>query len=456
MLTCHAGETYALTWSFEKKRLGSHCFWSKDRSQVKCVHASHCGNYGLLGTLSGSIDVFNMQSGLHKFSIRNAHGKGGVSSVLLLNIGTVIVSCGLDGYVKYWSFFKRTLIHSEKIAVPIVKTAFFLENDLLAVASEDFNVRVYDMDTKCLIRHLADPSSGAAGENAFDGAHSQAITSLSFSNDGKWLVSASVDRTIKTWDITTGLLLDTLTMKEDTPAAASLSPSGHVLATISADSRSIQLWINRSFYGLPTKTNEDRHFQETGENSHQWPLSQEDEKDSCSIVLSSSSSLGWQRLLNYTLIKEKNKPHSPPKKPEPAPFFLDKIGDKVKKNEEKADVPSKIRTGIHLDNDSPHLPSSQLEELLLDIKVMDAEDRAQDTDDANFSIIRDVDHYLSKSSPGGPDFDIKMLTGVRSIEAFLFYLHAKFSTKKDFDMAHSFLNIFLKASTPKIAICTLV
>ena len=31
-----------------------------------CVEVSACGNYGLIGYSSGHVDIYNMQSGLHR------------------------------------------------------------------------------------------------------------------------------------------------------------------------------------------------------------------------------------------------------------------------------------------------------------------------------------------------------------------------------------------------------
>ena len=71
--------------------------------------------------------------------------------------------------------------------------------------------------------------------------HEGAITDLAFSSDGKQLVSASVDRTIKVWDIDTGRIERSLPNHNDIVLAVEYSPSSDLLASAGYD-REIRLW----------------------------------------------------------------------------------------------------------------------------------------------------------------------------------------------------------------------
>lgn len=55
-------------------------------------------------------------------------------------------------------------------------------------------VRIIDIDTYTVVRILK--------------GHKHRITSLSFSKDSRMLVTASLDNTVRTWDLTTGYLVD--------------------------------------------------------------------------------------------------------------------------------------------------------------------------------------------------------------------------------------------------------
>jgi U3 small nucleolar RNA-associated protein 21 len=81
---------------------------------------SHCGTFAVIGSAGGAIDMFNMQSGLHRQSFpprlpksRNPkiqpvdhsvskHTKA-VTGLMVDNLNRTVISCGLDGKVKVCS-----------------------------------------------------------------------------------------------------------------------------------------------------------------------------------------------------------------------------------------------------------------------------------------------------------------------------------------------------------------
>lgn len=84
VITAHHGDSAAYTWRLQNFTLGEHVLKppkSKKRkadtypeteqlsqAPVTAVGMSQCGNYGLVGRASGSLDRYNMQSGLHRGS----------------------------------------------------------------------------------------------------------------------------------------------------------------------------------------------------------------------------------------------------------------------------------------------------------------------------------------------------------------------------------------------------
>jgi U3 small nucleolar RNA-associated protein 21 len=84
ILTCHLNDNGARSWSYKNKALGKHVMQTKDTSAAKAVAISSCGNFGFVGSASGSVDMFNMQSGLYRKSF------GGESGMLFANISKMV------------------------------------------------------------------------------------------------------------------------------------------------------------------------------------------------------------------------------------------------------------------------------------------------------------------------------------------------------------------------------
>ena len=72
-------------------------------------------------------------------------------------------------------------------------------------------------------------------------AHTGSIESVSFSPDGKTLVSAGTDKTIRLWDVETGNLLKSLIGHTGTVLSVSFSPDGTMIASGGTDG-SVLLW----------------------------------------------------------------------------------------------------------------------------------------------------------------------------------------------------------------------
>lgn len=65
-------ESLGRTWSVENKRAGKHTCATDGKATVSCVTA--CGNFGLVGSQAGDVELFNMQSGIKRkvFRVPNA------------------------------------------------------------------------------------------------------------------------------------------------------------------------------------------------------------------------------------------------------------------------------------------------------------------------------------------------------------------------------------------------
>jgi WD40 repeat protein len=81
------------------------------------------------------------------------------------------------------------------------------DSKILAAGSDDFLIRLYNMDTRTTINH---PLRGHSSVSSQKNLHivysdnSQGIRSLAFSKDGQLLASCSDDQTVRLWDVHTG------------------------------------------------------------------------------------------------------------------------------------------------------------------------------------------------------------------------------------------------------------
>jgi serine/threonine protein kinase len=107
---------------------------------------------------------------------------------------------------------------------PIVSVAFNPSGLVLATASKDNTIQLWDMNTLKAASTLQD--------NAL---------ALAFSPDGRYLASGDWDKSAKLWDAASGQVLATLVGHTDQVLAVAFSPDGRVLASAGRD-RTIRLW----------------------------------------------------------------------------------------------------------------------------------------------------------------------------------------------------------------------
>ncbi|MCT7990358.1 nSTAND1 domain-containing NTPase [Laspinema olomoucense] len=107
----------------------------------------------------------------------------------------------------------------------VLSVTFSNDGELIATASTDKTVKLFTADGR-LVQTL--------------NGHEKPVTRVAFSPDGQTIASTSSDRTIKLWQ-RDGTLIRTLTGHSLGVTSASFSPDGQILASSSQD-RTIKLW----------------------------------------------------------------------------------------------------------------------------------------------------------------------------------------------------------------------
>jgi len=95
---------------------------------------------------------------------------------------------------------------------------------------------------------LLNVKSGLQKVRYFGRAADNKITDICFSQpDQKWLLCSSLDKSIRVWDIVTGLLGDWFRFK-NAPLSLDFAPSGEFLATSHLNSKAVFLWSSRTYF----------------------------------------------------------------------------------------------------------------------------------------------------------------------------------------------------------------
>ncbi len=156
---------------------------------------------------------------------------GTLSSVNALAISPdshTLASASDDKNIKLWDLNTKKVLASLSGHSQAVKSvAFSPDGQILATASDDKTIKLWQVERLTEICTLL--------------GHSHAVKSVAFSPDGQILASGSWDKTVKLWDINTGKEICTITGHQLQVNSVAFSPQGQLLASASYD-RTIRLW----------------------------------------------------------------------------------------------------------------------------------------------------------------------------------------------------------------------
>ena len=355
VVTAHADDRFARTWSWGRKKAGRWTFESGDKQPVTSVTITQCGTFALVGSAGGALDMFNLQSGIHRqrfpaklkpsqakeiqaspekadaiLAARRGH-KASITGIVVDSLNQTVVSSALDGTLIFWSF--QTGIVQDRHILPgtsALSLQYSPPSSLLALSCDDLCIRVLDVPSRRIVRELW----GCIGP----------INSLAFSHDGRWIIASSMDSVIRVFDLATSHLIDAFRLAP-TCTNVAFNPTGEYLATTHAGTLGIQIWANKSLFShiTPHPISEETGIIDlTSTGSTLSPLSlfgtidtvptpapltatptsTHDQLSTSLLTLSLLPRSRWTTLLNLDTIRERNRPVAPPSKPKAAPFFL--------------------------------------------------------------------------------------------------------------------------------------
>lgn len=449
IITGHKDETFARTWSSRSKRVGRHDLETIDNGVVRSVCISQCGNFALVGSSNGGIGSYNLQSGLLRKRYV-LHRNSPVTGLAIDGMNRNMVSCGLDGLVGFYDFTNLKYLGKLQLDAPVTFMVYHKSSDLIACALDDLSIVIIDTITRKVIRVLY--------------GHTNRITGLDFSPNGRWIVLTALDATMRTWDLPTGGCIDGIRLPS-VVTAVKFSPLGDYLATAHVSGNGISLWTNKAQF----KTVSTRHVSEEEFATTQLPNasghggstlldgafdsveeglvafdtyeSQEQIEELTTLYKGSRSK--FSTLLHLDTIKQRNKPTETAQKPKQAPFFLslsgNQVGDQARVNENgedqlvengKEEHESKLR---QLKANGTHNFESQFTKHL----------RAggESGDYTEFLA------YLVGSAPAAIDLEVRSLNSFAPLNEMTWFMEAMIEGLKshiNYDMLESVVAVFLK------------
>ncbi|KAG6438520.1 hypothetical protein O3G_MSEX000035 [Manduca sexta] len=447
----HKDMYVATTWSYHKIKMGEHKLKPPEINKgvsATCLTVTHCGNFVIIGYTDGQVHKFNMQSGIHRGHYgkakKNAH-KGAVRGVETDICNQRVITAGADEKLKFWHFKNGDApYHVMRLEESVTMTKCHRDSALLALANEDFTITLIDIDTMNIVRK-------------FEG-HTGKINDIAFDSQSRWLVSTSMDCTVCTWDIPSAQLVDIFSLEQPC-TSLSMSPTGDYLATTHINELGVFLWANKLLHDriflkpidrnavdipklkLPSTAPEKPDIDDIGvidldeEPEYKSPeqISQE------LITLSDQPTSRWLNLLNLDIVKKRNKPKTPLTVPKSAPFFLPTI-------------PSlELEFDLEKDNDGSDtkllIPESLSTLSAFGKKLIKCE---SDEDFEKCTV------KLKSLSPAAIEAEVNSMGpdvggSIELMKQFLVMLNVMLNSNRDFELAQSYLGLFLKTHTKVVS-----
>ena len=281
-----------------------------------------------------------------------------------------------------------------------------------------------------------------------------------FSPSSSWVISVSLDSTLRTWDLPTGFLISAVKLPSIATAIA-FSPAEEFLATTYVGSLAIHLWSNRSqFRNIPIRRVKEEDIPtleealpsisgvsgrggegildgafDGDENEADEDISGVSTIDQLSdelLTLSLQPRSKMWSLLNLEAIRRRNKAKEPVKQPEKAPFFLPSIQDSTK-----------TREGVQVDThvETQDAPRSRL------LRLQDERVESEFTRLLNSAESEEFVKHLMTLSPSQLDYSLRLMDimapyaePLNFIRALTFHL----KSKRDFEFVQAWMLAFLR------------
>ncbi len=187
-------------------------------------------------------------SAARELAVLKGHA-GKVAAVAFAPDGKRLVSGGEDGTVRVWEVASgKELAALKGHRGRVHAVAFAPDGKTVASGGADKGVRLWgpgidgeEPTGRPTGEPMARPGWGGRFLGAQGEAHTDEVSSVSFAPDGRSLVSASWDHTLRLWDLTTGRQRQVFKGHTEAVLAAAFAPDGRTIASAGKDG-AVRLW----------------------------------------------------------------------------------------------------------------------------------------------------------------------------------------------------------------------
>uniref|UniRef100_A0A673L199 WD repeat-containing protein 36-like n=1 Tax=Sinocyclocheilus rhinocerous TaxID=307959 RepID=A0A673L199_9TELE len=409
------------------------------------------------GSPIGHIGLWDLEEKKFVTQMRNAHTTA-IAGLTFLQNEPLLITNGADNAIRVWIFDVaggdgRLLRQRTGHSAPPTKIQHHDQSSLnILSAGQDGTLQsfstVHERFNKSLGHGTLNKTRAKKKGVTNDTAKLPAITTFASGAififpDGRWLITASMDCTIRTWDLPSGSLVDCF-LVDAAAVSLSMSPTGNFLASSHVDGLGIYLWSNNTLCSLVSLRPLPADYEPTvimlpgtcpkeedvldAESSEMAEYISPAQLDEHLITLSLLPDSRWKNLLHLDIIKKKNKPKEPPKLPKAAPFFIPTIPGLVPQFALPS-TPSEDQVNT-LDNVSVEFVIAVLIICFLLI------------DEEPVKLLREL-------GPSAIETELRSLSpdmggDVRVMQSFLKMISSILQSKRDFDLAQAYLALFLK------------
>ncbi|CAN3373466.1 hypothetical protein DIURU_003021 [Diutina rugosa] len=451
MVTAHKEESFARTWDTTTKRVGKHQLDTVDAGFATAVGISQCGNFALVGSSKGGIGSYNLQSGIlrKKYMLH----KQAVTGLAMDGFNRKMVSCGLDGIVGFYDFAGSQYLGKLQLDAPITAMVYQQKSDLIALSLDDLSVVIVDVVAQKVVRILY--------------GHTNRITAMDFSPDGRWVVTCGLDSTLRTWDLPTGSCIDGVRLPT-VATCVKFSPLGDVLATTHTSGNGIFLWTNRAqFRPVAVRQVDEDEFAtmllpsaagDGGVSMVEGALDDATDKDGDLgvyvtkkqvddlLTLASGPRSKFQTIVHMDTIKQRSKAKQPASKPKSAPFFLQLSGEVVGDRAKVAEQGEAANNGTAGDNENPEFePASRVLALKGDHSFESKFTKLlrQGHESGSYSEFLD---WVVAASPPVIDTEIRSLPSFPPLDEMCWFIEAMIEglkARRDYDVIEAMMHLFM-------------